>query len=99
MPLAEFIILCGTLQVPVLREPPGGLEAELAGLEAALGGQRHTAGHRNALPEIAPVPHGDRGESIRYAYGPDSADPEPLSDNISDELEASEPSTHETSQG
>lgn len=64
IPLAEFIFLCGTLHVSVLREPPGGLEAEVAGLEAALGGQRSPARRRSALPETAPVPHGDR-ESVR----------------------------------
>lgn len=52
IPLAEFIVLCGTLQIPVLHEPPGGPEA-------ALMGQRPTAGHSNTLPEIAPVPRDD----------------------------------------
>lgn len=64
MPLAEFIFLCGRLHVSVLREPPGGLEAEVAGLEAARAGQRPTADHCIPLPETAPVPQGDR-ESIR----------------------------------
>lgn len=36
MPLADFILLCGKVNAPVLREPPEGLEAELAGLEAAV---------------------------------------------------------------
>jgi hypothetical protein len=39
-PLAEFIQLCGKMDVPVLDEPPGGLDAELRGLEAALESNR-----------------------------------------------------------
>lgn len=35
-PPAEFIQVCGKMDVPALREPPGGLDAELRGLEAAL---------------------------------------------------------------
>jgi hypothetical protein len=57
--VAEFIFLSGKMQVPVLREPPGGLEAELAGLEAALQGQRPPTRRDSALPDTAPVPHSD----------------------------------------
>lgn len=66
IPLAEFILLSGKVHVPVLREPPGGLEAELAGLEAALQGNRPAANRDWALPETAPVPHGDR-RSVRVS--------------------------------
>jgi predicted HTH domain antitoxin len=37
LPLVDFIELCGELGVPILREPPGGLEAEYEALERALG--------------------------------------------------------------
>jgi antitoxin (DNA-binding transcriptional repressor) of toxin-antitoxin stability system len=66
IPLAEFILLCGKLQIPVLNEPPGGLEAEFAGLEAALQGERPAPMHDGGLPETAPVPHGDR-QSVRVS--------------------------------
>ena len=65
-PLAEFILLCGKLQVPVLREPPGGLEAELAGLETALRGKRPATSRDSGLPETAPIPHGDP-QSVRVS--------------------------------
>jgi antitoxin (DNA-binding transcriptional repressor) of toxin-antitoxin stability system len=65
-PLVEFIVLCGRLQVPVLQEPPGGLEGELAGPEAALRGERSAPRRDLGLPETAPVPHGDR-ESVRVS--------------------------------
>ena len=70
IPLAEFRALCGTLQIPVLHEPPGGLEAELAGLEAALSGQRPTAGYSNALPDIAPVPRDEHEATDLSAHEP-----------------------------
>ena len=40
MPLGEFIDLCGRLRVPVLWEPPGGIEAELDALNAAVAEER-----------------------------------------------------------
>lgn len=66
IPLAEFILLSGKMHVPVLREPPGGLEAELAGLEGALRGSRPAINRDSALPETATVPHGDAG-SVRVS--------------------------------
>lgn len=65
-PLAEFILLCGRLGVPVLREPPGGLDAELAGLEAALQGEVPERKRDGGLPETAPIPHADP-ESVRVS--------------------------------
>lgn len=64
--LADFILLSGKMQVPVLREPPSGLEAELAGLEAALRGQRPPTKRDSALPDTVPVPHGDP-KSVRVS--------------------------------
>jgi predicted HTH domain antitoxin len=59
IPLADFILLCGKLGIPVLREPPGGLEAELAGLEAALQGERRGTTREAGMPQTVPVPHGE----------------------------------------
>lgn len=67
IPLAEFMLLCGRLQVPVLRVPPEGLEAELEGLEAALEGKG---------PETAPISHDDPQSvrvSMRVALDQDSS--------------------------
>lgn len=55
LPLVEFIALAGRLHIPVLHEPAGGLEAELAGLEAALQKPRSQANHGPGAPEAPSV--------------------------------------------
>jgi prevent-host-death family protein len=86
IPLAEFMLLCGRLQVPVLREPPGGLEAELEGLEAALARKGPVAAHDRSVPKTAPVRHGDP-PSVRVSarVAPDLDGMSPLPEAIAEE--------------